>query len=80
MAEWKHLHPQIPKMWQGRRHFGLQNKAERRAGRMEKMRRKIFVEAELAGQSTIGKNDNRWEDLFLTSEKSSKRSSVDSDE
>jgi hypothetical protein len=43
--------------------------------RREKMRRKDFIKAQLAGPSMIGENDDRRDDFFLTTEENSKGSS-----
>jgi hypothetical protein len=44
--------------------FWAHIRAERRA---VKRRRKAFIEAQLASPLMIGDDDERWEDLFLTS-------------
>jgi hypothetical protein len=73
MAEWGRLYPGDVETelqpW-------TQKKAERIARRREKRRRKAFIEAYLVDSSTIH-DDERWDDLFLTSEESSEGSSDD---
>jgi hypothetical protein len=49
--------------------FYTQKAAEKRAERVawaEKRRRKTFIEAQLNGPSTIDDDDDRWDNLFLT--------------
>jgi hypothetical protein len=45
--------------------------------RRERMRRKRFIEAELAGPSTLNENDDRWDDLILTTKEISRAESSD---
>jgi hypothetical protein len=74
MAEWGRLYPgDVETELQS----WTQKKAERIARRREKRRRrKAFIEAYLVDSSTIH-DDERWDDLFLTSEESSEGSSDD---
>jgi hypothetical protein len=67
-------------MWRERRTFWVVKKAERRERRAvmrERMRRKRFIETELAGPSMIDKNDDRCHGLILTREESSRAESSD---
>jgi hypothetical protein len=69
MAEWRPLYPKDVEieltLWE--------RKAEgrtMRTARAENRWRKAFIEAQLAGPSTLGDDDDGWEELFLTSEES----------
>jgi hypothetical protein len=69
MAEWRPLYPKDVEtemsLWE--------KNAERRTmrvARAEKRRRKAFIVAQITGPM-IGNDDDRWEELFLTSEERS---------
>jgi hypothetical protein len=49
----------------------------KKAKRRDRMRRKCFIEAELARSSTLEENDDMWDDLILTTEESSGAKSSD---
>jgi hypothetical protein len=51
--------------------FWHEKKAERNRVRSEEKRRMAWIEAELAGLSTLDENDDRWLDLLFTSSESS---------
>jgi hypothetical protein len=76
MEEWCHLFPRDVKY---ERTFYTQKVAEKRAKRVawaEKRRRKTFIEAQLNGQSTIDNDNDRWDNLFLTTEVDTASSSL----
>ncbi|CAM0942825.1 unnamed protein product [Alopecurus aequalis] len=50
------------------RQFYAERRAVRVAERAEKRAKKAFVEAQRAGPRTISSDDDRWSDMFLTSE------------
>jgi hypothetical protein len=72
MVEWRCLHFED---MAGEEAFWTMKKDERRERRM--MRRKRFIEAKLAGPSTLNENDDRCDDLILTTEEISRAESSD---
>jgi hypothetical protein len=48
--------------------FFVERKVERKRERAENGRKKVFIEARLAGPSTIDDDDDRWLDFFITND------------
>jgi hypothetical protein len=70
MAVWRRFHPEDVV---GEEEFWVAKKAKRR----DRMRRKCFIEVEFARSSTLEENDDRWDDLIITTEESSGAESSD---
>jgi hypothetical protein len=70
MEECRHLFPGDVEY---KRTFYAQKAAQKRARRTEKRRRKAFIEAQLNGPSMIGDDNDRWDDLFFTTDEASKQ-------
>jgi hypothetical protein len=65
MAAWRR---KFPEDVQAELEFYRSKRAERRAYRADRRRRKAFINAQLAGPTTIADDDPRWDDLWTQSE------------
>ena len=65
MAEWRR---QFPQDVQAELNFYAQRRAEQRAAREDRRRRKAFIDAQLDGPQTISDDDPRWDDMWLESD------------
>ncbi|CAM0870678.1 unnamed protein product [Alopecurus aequalis] len=65
MAQWR---LNFPEDVRAERKFYADRRAVRVAERAEKRAKKAFIEAQRAGPRTISSDDERWGDMFLTSE------------
>ena len=65
LAEWRR---QFPQDVQAELNFYAQRRAEQRAAREDRRRRKAFIDAQLDGPQTISDDDPRWDDMWLESD------------
>jgi hypothetical protein len=65
MAEWRRL---FPRDVQAEVEFYVAKRAERRAARAGRRRRKAFIMAQIDGPQTIPDDDPRWDDMWTDSE------------
>jgi hypothetical protein len=65
MAEWRCLFPQDV---QAEVEFYAMKRAERRAVRVDRRRRKAFIMAQINGPQTIPDDDPRWDDMWTDSD------------
>jgi hypothetical protein len=80
MEEWRRLYPSNVdyelSIWAHR----VAEKRARRTARAEKRRRKKLIEAQLDGPSMIPSDDERWNDMWLTTEEDTDNADDFSDE
>jgi hypothetical protein len=69
IAQWRR---DCPKDVETKLNFFVKRKVERKRERAENGRKKVFIEAQLAGPSTIGDDDDRWLDFFITNDECTK--------